>query len=117
MTAPCQTCGLEPGDGCPWCAVVDDPPCEFAYDASTPSSEARGYGRRLKSWLGRVARTGNALRKDRRVPWPIRGALCVAPFCLAIPGPADEVMVGVCLGLLAVFWRPLLVEAWRGSVR
>lgn len=105
MTNPCLTCGLAPGD-CPWCSANTDRQAEHAWPEPT---------RRLKRWLGRVVRTGNALRKDGRVPRPIRWALCISPFCLLIVGPFDEIIVGVLLLALVVFWREPLLDAWRST--
>ena len=61
-----------------------------------------------------VARTGRAVKlvvQDGRIPRPIRwgGALGLAP----VPGPFDEAVLLVVGGILWVFYRGQLHEAWR----
>lgn len=74
------------------------------------------------SWLkaigrffGRCFRTGNHLRKDRRVPRWARACLSVAPICLIIPGPFDEIMVASVLGIVWLRHRQVVREAWVGA--
>ena len=49
--------------------------------------------------------------RDGRIPRPIRwgGALGLAPF----PGPLDEVVLLLVGGILWLFYRQQLREAWR----
>ena len=70
--------------------------------------------RRLQSAKILVARTGRAVKlvvQDGRIPRPIRwgGALGLAP----VPGPFDEAVLLVVGGILWVFYRGQLHEAWR----
>jgi hypothetical protein len=59
---------------------------------------------RLKVWL----RTLKALARDPRIPRPIRWLLVVG--LLPVPGPVDEAVLIVALGLIAVFCRPIYRE-------
>jgi hypothetical protein len=56
----------------------------------------------------RLAKTLQALAKDPRIPRPVRWLLVLA--LLPIPGPVDEIIGLVALGLIALFWRPILQE-------
>ncbi|HET7406701.1 MAG TPA: hypothetical protein VFJ21_06140 [Mycobacteriales bacterium] len=48
----------------------------------------------------------NALARDPRIPKPVRWILVLS--LLPVPGPFDEAVGLVALGLIAVFWRPVL---------
>jgi hypothetical protein len=48
---------------------------------------------------------------DERIPTPIRWAGAVA--VLPIPGPLDEVVLLLVGGVLWLFYRDRLAEAWR----
>ncbi|HUQ22218.1 MAG TPA: hypothetical protein VM049_04315 [Gaiellaceae bacterium] len=53
------------------------------------------------------------LARDGRIPRPLRG---LAAFgLLPIPGPVDELVLVVVAGLLWLFYRPTLAEAWAAS--
>ena len=58
----------------------------------------------------RLIRAVKILARDRRIPRPLRG---LAAFgVLPIPGPFDEVVLLIVGGLLWVFYRDCLREAW-----
>lgn len=59
--------------------------------------------------MGRVRRLLSALKalaRDPRIPKPVRWVLVLS--LLPVPGPFDEAVGLVALGLIAVFWRPVL---------
>lgn len=64
----------------------------------------------MRGWdrVKRLAKTVQALAKDPRIPRPVRWLLVAA--LLPIPGPFDEAIGLLALGLIAVFWRPVLRE-------
>ena len=49
-----------------------------------------------------------ALARDPRIPRPLRWLLLIG--LLPIPGPVDEAVGLVALGLIALFYRPVLRE-------
>jgi len=53
------------------------------------------------------------LARDGRIPKPVRWAAVIG--LLPIPGPLDELMLLLVACVLWLFWRDLLVEAWRQS--
>jgi hypothetical protein len=55
-----------------------------------------------------LLRTVKALARDPRIPRPVRWLLVVG--LLPIPGPFDEAVALIALGLIAAFWRPVLRE-------
>jgi hypothetical protein len=65
----------------------------------------------LRAFVTRTVRAVKIVVRDGRIPRPIRwgGALGLAP----IPGPIDEVVLLVVGGILWVFYRDQLREAWR----
>ena len=67
--------------------------------------------RRARNFLIRTIRAVTLVIRDGRIPRPIRwgGALGLLP----IPGPFDEVVLLIVGGLLWVFYRDRLEEAWN----
>lgn len=57
-----------------------------------------------------VLRAAKSLAKDRRLPRWLRVVLVVA--CLPIPGPVDNIVQVMVLGIVAARYRPVLVDAW-----
>jgi hypothetical protein len=55
-----------------------------------------------------LLRTVKALARDPRIPRPVRWLLVVG--LLPIPGPFDEAVALIALGLIAAFCRPVLRE-------
>lgn len=55
-----------------------------------------------------LLRTLKALARDPRIPRPVRWLLVLG--LLPIPGPFDEAVALIALGLIATFWRPVLRE-------
>ena len=51
------------------------------------------------------------LARDGRIPRPLRGL--VALGLLPVPGPFDEAVLLVAAGILFVFYRGPMREAWR----
>lgn len=62
-----------------------------------------------------MVRAGQLLCKDSRIPRWLRVVLVVA--CLPIPGPVDNALQILALGVVAVWYRPVLRDAWRGAER
>ncbi|MBV9292902.1 MAG: hypothetical protein JO222_10680 [Frankiales bacterium] len=62
----------------------------------------------MKGRLAKWVRIGKAVARDKRIPRPVRWLLVFG--ALPIPGPLDEAAVLIALGLIAVFWRPVLRE-------
>ena len=60
---------------------------------------------RVRLWL----RALKTLSRDPRIPRPVRWLLVVS--VLPIPGPIDEAVGLLVLGVIAVFWRPVLRDA------
>src|SRR4029077_13969923 len=71
--------------------------------------------RRARIFISRTLRAVRIVVRDGRIPRPLRwgGALGVAP----IPGPFDEVVLLVVGGILWVFYRAQLREAWQQAER
>ena len=65
----------------------------------------------MSRFLARTVRAVNIVVRDGRIPRPIRwgGALGLAP----VPGPLDEVVLLLVGGILWLFYRQQLREAWR----
>jgi hypothetical protein len=65
----------------------------------------------VSRFLARTVRAVNIVVRDGRIPRPIRwgGALGLAP----VPGPLDEVVLLLVGGILWLFYRQQLREAWR----
>ena len=66
--------------------------------------------RRARNFLVRTIRAVTLVIRDGRIPRPIRwgGAFGLLP----IPGPFDEVVLVIIGGILWVFYRDRLKEAW-----
>lgn len=64
-------------------------------------------------YLKRLIKAAKILARENRLPRWLKGlaAFGVAP----IPGPVDEVVLFVVAGILAIFYRPLLKEAWHSA--
>lgn len=60
--------------------------------------------RRLRILVGAVG----ALARDPRVPRPLRWLSVMG--LLPVPGPFDEAVALIALGLIAAFWRPALQD-------
>lgn len=65
--------------------------------------------------LGVAVAAGRVLVCDQRIPRPVRWGLAATAVCWAIPGPFDELAILVLFGLVAVFWREPLREAWAAG--
>jgi hypothetical protein len=65
----------------------------------------------VRRFLARTFRAVKIVVRDGRIPRPIRwgGALGLAP----VPGPFDEVVLLVVGGVLWLFYRDQLHEAWK----
>jgi hypothetical protein len=65
--------------------------------------------------VGRLIRAVRLLATDGRIPKPVRG---LAAFgVLPVPGPLDEVVLVIVGGLLWLFWRDSLRDAWRDAAQ
>lgn len=66
---------------------------------------------RVRGHLLRALRATKIVLRDGRIPRPLRwgGALGALP----VPGPFDEVILVIVGGILWVFYRDQLREAWR----
>lgn len=58
-----------------------------------------------------LLRALKALSRDPRIPRPVRWVLLAS--LLPVPGPFDEAVGLLALGLIAVFWRPVLRDVLR----
>lgn len=69
----------------------------------------------MRGFFGRTLRAVKLVLLDGEIPRPIRwgGAVGVAP----IPGPFDEAILLVVAGVLWLFYRERLTEAWRRAER
>lgn len=65
-------------------------------------------------WLVRVFRTAILVIRDTRIPKWARAVMAVGCF-VPIPGPFDEIFACLCLGIVWLFWRPVLHEAWQDA--
>jgi hypothetical protein len=67
--------------------------------------------RSIRAFTAHTLRAVKVVIRDGRIPRPLRwgGAVGVAP----LPGPVDEVVLLVVAGLLWLFYRDRLAEAWR----
>ncbi|MGH3064687.1 MAG: hypothetical protein ACRDOF_00095 [Gaiellaceae bacterium] len=67
--------------------------------------------RGVRAFTRRIVRSVTRLARDGRVPRPLRWAVVFG--LLPIPGPVDELVLLMVAAALWLFWRDLLVEAWR----
>jgi hypothetical protein len=69
------------------------------------------YRVRTTAFVGRAVRAVKIVVRDGRIPRPIRwgGSLGLLP----VPGPFDEIVLLVVGGILLLFYREQLVDAWR----
>jgi hypothetical protein len=65
----------------------------------------------VRAFIGRVIRAVRIVVRDGRIPRPLRwgGALGLLP----VPGPFDEIVLLAVGGILWLFYRDQLAEAWR----
>jgi hypothetical protein len=64
---------------------------------------------RLRRWLRAV----KTLARDPRIPRPVRWILLAS--LLPVPGPFDEAVGLIALGLIYLFWREVLRDALRSD--
>jgi hypothetical protein len=69
----------------------------------------------VRAFVARSVRAVKIVVRDGRIPRPLRwgGAVGLLP----IPGPFDEVVLLVVGGVLWLFYRDQLTEAWRRTDR
>jgi len=67
--------------------------------------------RALASVAGRAARAARLVAGDDRIPRPLRWLAAVG--LLPLPGPFDEAVLLLAAVPLALFYRPVLADAWR----
>jgi hypothetical protein len=65
----------------------------------------------VRPFFRRLVRAVRLVLADRRIPRPIRW--CGAVGLLPIPGPFDEAVLLLVGGVLWLFYRDRLTEAWR----
>jgi hypothetical protein len=70
---------------------------------------------KAKAGAAQLSRAGVILAKDKRLPRWFRIVLGVA--CLPIPGPVDNAVQVLALGLLLTRYRTPTVEAWKAAER
>jgi hypothetical protein len=65
----------------------------------------------VRVFIGQAIRAAKIVVRDGRIPRPLRwgGALGLLP----VPGPFDEFVMLVVGGILWLFYRDQLAEAWR----
>ena len=68
---------------------------------------------RVGSFLARVIRAVRTLAGSDRIPRPLRWAVVFG--ALPIPGPVDEIVLLRVAALLWMFWRDVLLDAWRAD--
>jgi hypothetical protein len=65
--------------------------------------------------MRRAIRAVSLLARDGEIPRPLRGLVVFG--LLPLPGPLDEAAALLAAGLLAVFYRERMREAWRRAHR
>lgn len=65
----------------------------------------------VRAFIGRAIRSVKIVVRDGRIPRPLRwgGALGLLP----VPGPFDEIVLLGVGGILWLFYRDQLTDAWR----
>jgi hypothetical protein len=66
---------------------------------------------RLTRFFARTLRATRMVATDKRIPLPLRSLLVVG--ALPIPGPVDEAVLLLAALPLALFYRPVMREAWQ----
>jgi hypothetical protein len=69
----------------------------------------------MRPFIFRTIRAVTLLARDEKIPRPLRW-LAVAGL-LPVPGPFDEAVLLLVGGLLWVFYRDRMREAWRAAER
>ena len=64
-------------------------------------------------FLSHTIRAVRLLARDQRIPRPIRGLIAFG--LLPIPGPVDEAVLLLVAGVLALFYRAPLRDAWHSA--
>jgi len=67
----------------------------------------------MRRFLLRTVRAVRLLAKDDKIPRPLRGLALFG--LLPVPGPFDEAVLLLVAGLLWIFYRDRMREAWRGA--
>jgi hypothetical protein len=67
----------------------------------------------VRAFIARAVRAVKIVVRDGRIPRPLRwgGALGLLP----VPGPLDEIVLLGVGGILWLFYRDQLVDAWRSA--
>jgi hypothetical protein len=65
----------------------------------------------MRRFFSRAIRAVKLLARDGRIPRPLRWLVVVG--LLPVPGPVDEAILLLAAGLLFVFYRGPMREAWR----
>jgi hypothetical protein len=68
----------------------------------------------VRGFVTRTVRAVKLLARDGRIPRPLRWLVVVG---LPVPGPFDEAVLLIAAGLLAVFYRDRMREAWIAARR
>jgi hypothetical protein len=67
----------------------------------------------MRTFFTRAVRAVRLLARDGRIPRPLRGAAAFG--VLPVPGPLDEIVVVLVAGVLWLFYRDRLRDAWARS--
>ena len=69
----------------------------------------------MKPVINHALRAVKRLVSDSRIPRPLRGLLALG--LLPVPGPFDEAVLLIAAGLLFLFYREPMRQAWRDSAQ
>ena len=69
----------------------------------------------MRGFVSRTVRAVMLLARDGRIPRPLRWLVVFG--LLPVPGPFDEAVLLIAAGLLAVFYRDQMREAWHATER